>query len=223
MEKSLSPFHFSPLAQRHVPTGVRAIALAALLTAASSCSSHDSSGGDDTDGGASGRSSAGRGGSGGTSGTAADGFITCGSTQCGPPANILAALPIQTGIPAPVACCADEATGQCGSLPTADAMCEPPPIPEPRCPGVDLGALAAIAGGGAPMNTMTGCCLPDNKCGLDGTAFGRGCVENEAAAALLRSIPLLGGLVMVPASRACDEPPPEPEPGADGGAEEDAG
>jgi hypothetical protein len=149
------------------------------------------------------------------------GYVKCGSKQCAPPANLLAALPFPTGIPLPVACCADAATSQCGSQPSADAMCEPPAVPDPRCPGVDLGRLAALAGGGtASMDAMNGCCAPDDKCGLDGTLFGRGCVENAETATLLSSIPLVGDLITVPAPRACDAPPDEAE--ADGGAE-DAG
>jgi hypothetical protein len=54
---------------------------------------------------------------------------------------------------------------------------------------------------------MTGCCTPDNQCGLDGAIFGRGCVENSAAQAQLGAIPFLGTLIMIPPARACDAPP----------------
>jgi hypothetical protein len=88
---------------------------------------------------------------------------------------------------------------------------------------VDLGGLAALAGGGMPvaMDAMNGCCTPANQCGLDGALFGQGCVENAAVDSMLSGIPFIGGLITVPAPRACDAEPTEPE--ADGGSEEDAG
>jgi hypothetical protein len=87
---------------------------------------------------------------------------------------------------------------------------------------VNLGALGAFAGGaaGSAGTMMNGCCTAANQCGLDGALFGEGCVENAAAASMLAGIPLIGGLVTVPAARACDAAPNEPE--ADGGAD-DAG
>lgn len=83
------------------------------------------------------------------------------------------------------------------------ATCERPAVADARCPGVDLGQFGMMSGGdGMPM---PGCCI-DNKCGLDGALFGRGCVENGEAKATLSAIPFVGGLVMVPAPRACDAP-----------------
>jgi hypothetical protein len=70
---------------------------------------------------------------------------------------------------------------------------------------------------GGDAMPMPGCCVA-NKCGLDGALFGRGCVENAEAKALLSAIPFVGGLITVPPARACDAP----TDAADGGTE-DAG
>lgn len=195
------------------------------FTALGACGVHRELDESDDDANTAGRSSAGKGGrggaggaggrAGGTAGTAA-GYVKCGSKQCAPPANILAGLPL--GIPLSVACCADSSTGLCGAAAAAGELCEPPAKVDARCPGVNLGGLGAIAGGGmmVPADAMNGCCTPDNACGLDGALFGRGCVENGEVAAVLGAIPLLGSLIMVPASRACDAPPADDA--ADGGA-----
>jgi hypothetical protein len=55
-------------------------------------------------------------------------------------------------------------------------------------------------------------------CGLDGSIFGRGCVENGEAKSMIGSIPGIGMLLTVPPALACDHPALE-----DAGAAEDAG
>jgi hypothetical protein len=184
------------------------VSLLALFNVA--CGSHRDLDEDDDmrDAGEAGRSSAGKGGRGGTGGTggtsgAAAVTVRCGSKQCAAPDNLLAALPFPTGIPAPVACCADEAKSECGSAPMAGGTCERPAVADARCPGVDLGQVGMMSGGdGMPM---PGCCI-ENKCGLDGALFGRGCVENGEAKTMLSAIPFVGDLISVPPARACDAP-----------------
>ncbi len=168
---------------------------------------------------------AGRGGGGGTSGgasgstaiagTPAPPPVPCGSTLCTPiPSPITgllgmfgggAAVP---GLPMAVACCLDEAAGKCGTAAAEGAMCEAPAAPDARCPGFSLGALGAAAGGAASgLGALAqGCCTPSNMCGLDGSIFGRGCVENNEARTMLGAIPIIGTLLTVPAARACDAP-----------------
>jgi hypothetical protein len=135
--------------------------------------------------------------------------VPCGSKMCSAPASPLGmlggaipGLPAGgaggLGIPMAMACCLDEATGSCGLTATAGGMCEPPATRDMRCMGVDLGALAALAG-----NMGFGCCI-NNQCGVDGSAFGRGCVPAAEAKTMLAAQPLVGGLIMVPAPRACD-------------------
>jgi hypothetical protein len=187
-----------------------AFVLIALFCAAA-CSSHRDTDDDDErdeDAGAAGR--AGRGGGGGAGGAAGSGpaAVRCGSAQCPAPVSLLSAIPIPTGIPAPVACCVDESKATCGTAAMPGATCEPVAVADTRCPGIDLGALNMLAGGAAPGGEMmmSGCCI-DNACGLDGALFGRGCVENGEVASMLSGIPLISTLVSVPAPRACDAPP----------------
>lgn len=218
-ENHPAPASFSALVWGISWTLVR-IALAGLLIAATGCGRHRSKADDDDDrdSGAAGKASAGRGGGGGTGGAGGTAAVTvaCGTKRCAAPVNALAAFGI-AGLPAAVACCAGEATGQCGSQLSGASACEPPAVADVRCPGVNLGALAAIAGGAAG-DMMSGCCTEGNQCGLDGALFGRGCVENAEAASMVSAIPILGDLIMVPAAKACDAP----LPAADGGAD-DAG
>ncbi|HET6334648.1 MAG TPA: hypothetical protein VFG30_15605 [Polyangiales bacterium] len=112
------------------------------------------------------------------------------------------------GLPVAVACCFDEAKGTCGSAAATGATCEVPSTPDTRCPGVDLGALGAAAGGAAAGlgNLMTGCCTPTGACGLDGSIFGRGCVENSEAKAMIGAIPFVGTLLNLPPALQCDRP-----------------
>jgi hypothetical protein len=169
---------------------------------------------DDEEGGAGGRRAGGSGGRGGAGGRAAAAgrggtaapapTVRCGDTQCPAPMNLLAALPIPTGLPAPVACCIED-TEQCGTAAMQGATCEPPATPDPRCPDVDLGALARFGGMGmGAEQAMLGCCI-DNQCGLNGALFGRGCIENDEAGATLAAVPFVGSFIAVPPARACDE------------------
>lgn len=213
-ESTAAPFHFSPLV-RAISWTVLRVAVFALLVAASGCGTHrgnDDDEEDDRDAGAAGRASAGRGGSGGAAGSTAP-TVACGTKRCAAPQNALAGLGIP-GAPTPVACCADQATGQCGSKLSAADACEPPATSDVRCPGVNLGALGALAGGAAG-DMMSGCCTESQQCGLDGALFGRGCVENGEAAGMLSAIPFVGGLIMVPAPKACAAPLDEADGGAD--------
>jgi hypothetical protein len=155
----------------------------------------------------------GRGGSGGTGGAAGGAVVIepvqCGSSVCSPPANLLTQLgPLIAGLgvtlPMSYPCCTDESLGTCGVAAAIGATCEPPAVPDSRCPGLSLGAIpgAAALGGGA---AMTGCCV-DNACGLDGAIFGRGCVENSQAQSMISAIPVIGTLIMFAPSQACDKP-----------------
>jgi hypothetical protein len=159
----------------------------------------------------------GGGGSGGASGnTSAAGApappppVPCGANTCTPAPSPLtgligmfgggAAIP---GLPMSVACCLEESTGTCGTAASEGATCEPPATPDARCPGFSLGALGAAAGGAALGNLSQGCCTSSNMCGLDGSIFGRGCVENGEAKAMLGP---LSTFLTVPGSMACDAP-----------------
>lgn len=204
--------HLAPKAKRALrwPTHV---AFAALLCV-SACGKDDSSDNPGTAGttaGASG-SKAGTSGSAGTAGsttTPPPQPVACGTATCNPPSNplsgLLGAIPggaAIAGLPTPVACCLEESSGKCGVAMSAGATCEAPAVADSRCPGIAAGALGGLGGGG----NMVGCCI-DNMCGQDGALFGRGCVENSQAKGMLSAIPLVGNLIMVPPTRACDAPP----------------
>jgi hypothetical protein len=222
------PLLMSPTTMNRKFQGTFLLALAALVLTAA-CGKYDPGDFDESDdAGVSGRGGrSGSGGRGGTGGgpTATAGrpapvpTVSCGSATCMAPPNLLAGLPIPTGIPAPVACCVDEESGQCGSAASEDAECEPPATADARCPGIDLGALGMLGGTGmmTPAEPMSGCCTPDDQCGLDGALFGRGCVENDQARMLLGGIPFIGGLIDIPPAQACDAPE------QDAGVEDDAG
>ena len=137
----------------------------------------------------------------GSSGDASP-IVTCGSMPCSaPPPGLMqlaGGLPI-SGIPVPVACCVDTADGPvCGTAPSAAGSCEPRAIADSRCPSIDPGTLSVFSGG-----DIAGCCTL-GACGIDAALFGRGCIENAAAAAQLAMIPFLGSAVSVPPPRACD-------------------
>jgi hypothetical protein len=166
-----------------------------------------------------GKSGGGGGGAGGASGGAAGTLapepVACGSSMCTPRPNPLTALLGMfgmggqlPGLPSPVACCLDESTGACGTAAMAGATCEAPAVADSRCMGFSLGALGAAAGGANAGlgNLASGCCTPSGMCGLDGSIFGRGCVENGEAKAMLGALPFIGTLLMVPAPIACDHP-----------------
>ena len=128
--------------------------------------------------------------------------VACGSQQCPTPSSIVTMV---LGTSLSVGCCLDAASGTCGAAASAGAACEGTPSADERCPGVDLSALDAFIDlGSAPIgNTKVGCCTPRGQCGSDGTAFGRGCVENGEASTLMASVPLIGGLISIPAARPC--------------------
>jgi len=145
--------------------------------------------------------------------------VACGTATCNPPSSPLSGLLSAfgggvSGLPTPVACCLDESSGKCGVAMAAGAACEASAVSDKRCPGIDASGLGALGGGAS----MVGCCI-DNACGQDGALFGRGCVENSQAKSMISAIPLVGGLLTIPAARACDAPPPSTE---DAGVE-DAG
>jgi hypothetical protein len=217
---------------------------AAALVACGDSTDNDGDGPDDggagssgtgSDGGA-GMNSAGTGGSSGTAGTAGTAPVAmpvpCGDIMCNPPANPAAGLLMGAGgllgggggaIPMGMACCIDEAAEECGYTAMAGGMCEPPATEDMRCDGIDTSGLQALAdmfGFGALVGQAFmggfGCCTDDNQCGVDGALFGRGCVANVEAMAMLGAIPLVGGAIEVPVARSCDDP-------GDSGAHDDAG
>lgn len=201
------------------------IAVAALLCMApvAACGGDDDDASSTPTAGTSGSGAAGsRAGSSGSAGAAtpAPQPVSCGSATCNPPTNPLTSLLSSfgggvMGLPTPVACCLDESAGKCGVAMGAGAMCEAPAVADPRCPGIAAGGLA----GG--MNTA-GCCIA-NACGQDGSLFGRGCVENSEAKGMLSAIPLVGSLLTIPPSRACDAPPVVTNPSGGDAGVEDAG
>jgi hypothetical protein len=100
-------------------------------------------------------------------GTAAPAAIPCGTTTCSAPA-------IPGGIMIPglmfrAPCCANQATGTCGTLNAA--VCEPPPPPAPACP-------APPSLGGFMLKS---CCVQATQiCGIDGSMVGMGCTTLPA-------------------------------------------
>jgi hypothetical protein len=193
---------------------MRAVLLTALIVGASwGCSSSSNDNG--AKAGTGGRGGAGAvGGTGGKAGSASGAAgsagtaapVACGPSQCTVPANPLAGLLGGAALPATsVACCVDSAKGTCGTAAMTGDTCEPPAVADPRCPGIDLGALAGLTAMFGAGGAMTGCCV-DNACGLDGALLGRGCVENSAAKGALGAIPGIGALINVPPALACDRP-----------------
>ncbi len=207
--------------RRILPT---ACGLALIGAAAVGCGDDDS--GDPApaagSGGSSGAGGAGQSG-GGAAGMAAP--IACGTSVCTPQPSPLSQLlgglgGMATGglpVPQPVACCVDAAVGTCGTAPTAGAACEPVAMADARCPSIDFGQLGAAAGG-LTGNLTRGCCTPGGMCGLDGAIFGRGCVENSEAKAMLGALPFIGTLLVTPPALMCDRPLEE-----DAGVLDDAG
>jgi len=180
-----------------------------------------------TDGGAGGMSGGGGGGAGGAGGSGMTAQpVECGSNTCQPPSNPLAgligmfagALGGGMALPTPQACCLDEGAGTCGISMTVGGTCEELAVTDARCPRlmfpmlgpIDIGSLLGPDAG-------AGCCTDDNQCGLNGTLFGRGCVELSEAATMLgglggggdggTGLGGLGGGLMFPEPRACDAPP----------------
>ena len=186
-----------------------ALCLVTLVTGAA-CGGDDSDSSSQPTAGAGGKAAAGSGGSAGASGGAAEPPkpVACGETMCYPPSNPLSGIIGMFGggqlggaIPMAVACCLDESAGKCGISTSPTATCEAPAVVDTRCPAANLGMLGPLLG----ANSMAGCCI-DNKCGQDGKIFGRGCVENSQAKAMVSAVPLVGSMFMFPASQACDAP-----------------
>jgi hypothetical protein len=129
------------------------------------------------------------GGTSATSGTGAPAPIPCGTATCSAP-------PIPGGVMIPgimirPTCCANMATGTCGSL--NGAVCEAPPPPAPLCP-------APPAFGGF---TLKACCVAATQiCGIDGSMAGLGCTSLGA---------MFGG---GGAQTRCDGTPVPPPPAA---------
>ena len=189
----------------------------ALTAAAVGCGDDD----DDStpiagSGGAAGSRTAGSGGragalgGAGTTGVVVAEPVACGSSQCQPPNSLLSGLAgiaslIGITLPSAVPCCLDSADGSCGTAASADATCEAPAIADARCPGLSFGAIPGLPTGAAPGANMGGCCIA-NQCGLDGSLFGRGCLESSEAQTLLNGIAGLGGFLTFPPALACDRP-----------------
>ncbi|HTU58611.1 MAG TPA: hypothetical protein VMF89_09255, partial [Polyangiales bacterium] len=94
------------------------------------------------------------------------------------------------------ACCADAATGACGTMQGGACMAKPP-VAE-NCP-----KIPPIFG-----MMINSCCKPDNTCGVDGSALGMGCGNYSGLARF-------GG--MAPPETTCDGVPIAPAAGAAGG------
>ena len=134
--------------------------------------------------------------------------LACGPVSCPQPLNIVGnllreALGVMTSLPPTVACCLDSELGVCGTSDAIDS-CEPAAEPDPKCPGIDLSALAAIVGGlgAATPSGKSGCCTHD-LCGIDGHIFGRGCIENEEMTKVVNALPVVGPLIVVPGRAVC--------------------
>jgi hypothetical protein len=198
------------------------------------CGGDDDSGDAAGSGGAGGFSGGGAGGFGGAAGRAggtggAAGMmppmpVPCGSMTCQPPQSPFAMFAsLAPGLlpPPPVACCMNAATNACGVAPMTGGMCEARAMQDNRCAGINAGGMM-IGGLGF------GCCTSTNQCGVDGSAFGRGCVENSMAGTMLGP---LSAIIQVPAAKTCDAPLPMGGAGAGGagaggggaGGDEDAG
>lgn len=165
----------------------KVLALAFVVAIGSvGCGDDDGAGGT-AGAGTGGSSGAGTGGSGGSGGTGGGGVTMCGGTTCAefepvmlpPGSEVIAGF---LGDIEPVGCCIGTTT--CGvtnpALLNEDACLErdvPGDIPSTECPTEMLTTpLVPIP--------FTGCCRPDNQCGLQVVLFGAdlgvGCAEREA-------------------------------------------
>jgi hypothetical protein len=96
-----------------------------------------------------------------TAGSTAPPAVQCGPTKmCSSPATAIA-IP---GFPAATPCCADAATGTCGTV--SGTVCQPPPMPDPRCPTISVATF-----------TLMPCCTATGMCGVDASALGMGCAD----------------------------------------------
>ena len=171
------------------------IAFCLCLTALAACGDDDSSTPDagTSTGGKSGSGGKGTAGSSGGGAAGQPGIVKCGSMTC--TASPAAAL-LGTGA---TPCCADQTTSTCG-MTAQDGSCMKPVESDPRCPSVNIMGFIMLPS----------CCSDGGQCGINAAMFGMpGCVELAQAAMLAGSMGG-GGLVALPAARACDA--------ADGGA-----
>ncbi|MET0387106.1 MAG: hypothetical protein ABW321_14155 [Polyangiales bacterium] len=132
--------------------------------------------------------------------------ISCGARECSVAPNPLLKVledfrGFQTMLLAAEPCCLDDVAAPCGITPAPGADCEPLAIPDARCPGLDLHMLTSFAEG---MN-LVGCCIA-GACGQDGSLLGRGCIENDEAAANFSFIPVIATVANFPAARSCNDP-----------------
>ncbi len=131
-------------------------------------------GGDDGDRDGSAGARSGAGGKGGREvasepdGMAGGKSLICGAKQCRIPED----SPFEL-------CCKDEFAGACGLL-MGDGLCQQmraevvPSCPLPDIPGIADATAGSGAGGG-----VSGCCTPDNECGVD-LGVGTGCSSNSS-------------------------------------------
>ena len=145
--------------------------------------------------------------------------VPCGTMTCQPPQSPFAQFAaLAPGLlpPPPVACCMNMATATCGIAPMTNAPCEARAMADTRCAGVSL-MIPGMMGG---QMVAAGCCTAMNQCGVDGSAFGRGCVEASMAGAMLGP---LAGFLSVPTPKTCDAPLPVAGSGGSGGGGGSAG
>ena len=95
--------------------------------------------------------------------------VECGAARC--------VTPQVPGFMLPPACCADAATGTCGTV--SGGVCRRPPPPAPNCPSPSLAGI-----------TVRACCITaTNLCGVDGSSLGMGCVSLSALPGVDTGIP----------------------------------
>jgi len=113
------------------------------------------------------------------------GMLNPGDLQC--PNEVCAALPAPpagaSGMFSVELCCA--ASGDCGTSLNA-AECVATPDNHPGCPLIMLMSFM-----------IPSCCTPEGQCGIDGSAFMRGCTSLEAATTMAM------GFIELPAPAAC--------------------
>jgi len=109
----------------------------------------------------------------GASGAGGTGFalptpVTCGDKMC-------------TGLISQP-CCADMATGTCGTM--SGTMCQAGPPPAPNCPNISVAVI-----------NVNGCCIDSTQmCGIDGSMFGMGCIDLSTAGGIPGASAFLGNL-----------------------------
>lgn len=93
-------------------------------------------------------------------------FAPAAGVNCGQVFCMNAQAP---GIIFPPACCADPATSTCGT--SSGGNCLAIPLYAPNCPSLSISGV-----------TLRGCCvLTTNRCGVDASVIGMGCVSFETA------------------------------------------